>query len=388
MRPTLAGRDVTRVALHVPATGVWLADVELLDPAALSGRVSLVIGDVTFTGTIDAQVSGTAHETLSRYRVVAGAGRWGAMLPPRGYHNDAGLRASVVLQDVARDAGETITDLPTTVLGVDYVRSAGPGSACLTSLAPEWWVGTDGTTHGTPRPTTPAATGSYRVLSFDPRSRIAELEATTDSLAPLLPGSVLSARLPEAMPVRALDVEVTASGFVARAELGSGPPRLQAAFSSLLARQQAPLTPYRVLRMVGDRVELQATRPTSDPDLGPISLFPGMAGLHASLTPGAEVLVAFVNGDRSQPVVTHFRGKDGSAWAPVSLTLDASTEIKLGANATETVAFASRVLSELAAIQATIESLVITGSATGEFTVPYVAPSSASEIGSTKTKAE
>src|SRR5690606_23653254 len=88
---------------------------------------------------------------------------------------------------------------------------------------------------------------------------------------------------------------------------------------------------YRVVRMRGDRVELQAVRRDAGlPDVLPVSMWPGLAGAHAELTGGAEVLVQFIEGDRTMPIVTHFAGKDGAGWAPANVTLDASTLIKLG----------------------------------------------------------
>jgi hypothetical protein len=80
---------------------------------------------------------------------------------------------------------------------------------------------------------------------------------------------------------------------------------------------------YRVVRMASDgRVELQAVRRIVGlPDLLPISQWPGVAGTHAELAPGTVVLVEFVEGDRGMPVITHFVGKDGSDFTPVSLVL-------------------------------------------------------------------
>jgi hypothetical protein len=52
-----------------------------------------------------------------------------------------------------------------------------------------------------------------------------------------------------------------------------------------------------------------------------VDMWPGMSGTHAVLTPGSEVLVEFVEGDRSLPIVTHFCPKGSNGFAPVSLSL-------------------------------------------------------------------
>ena len=93
---------------------------------------------------------------------------------------------------------------------------------------------------------------------------------------------------------------------------------------------------YRVVKMnpCDDRVQLQAVRKLAGlPDLLPVSILPGMAGLSAVLTPGAIVLVEFIEGDPSLPIVTHFEAKGGSGFLPVSLFLDATAAVNIGATA-------------------------------------------------------
>jgi hypothetical protein len=59
--------------------------------------------------------------------------------------------------------------------------------------------------------------------------------------------------------------------------------------------------------MRGDRADLQRAGSRKDlPDLIAVSMFPGVSGTHARLSKGTEVLVAFVDGDRAQPVITNF----------------------------------------------------------------------------------
>lgn len=91
---------------------------------------------------------------------------------------------------------------------------------------------------------------------------------------------------------------------------------------------------YRVVRMNVDRVELQiVNRALGLPDILPIAAWPGMAGAWAKLAPGAEVLVQFIDGDPSQPIVTHFAPKGGAGFVPVDLDIDATGTITVGASA-------------------------------------------------------
>ena len=48
-------------------------------------------------------------------------------------------------------------------------------------------------------------------------------------------------------------------------------------------------------------------------------MWPGIAGAHAELAPGTEVLVEFVEGSRTMPIVTHFAGRSGTGFVPVSI---------------------------------------------------------------------
>lgn len=100
---------------------------------------------------------------------------------------------------------------------------------------------------------------------------------------------------------------------------------------------------YRVVRMAGERVELQVVkRGAGWPDVLPISIHAGVPGLSAQLRPGSQVLVQFIEGDPAQPIVTHFAPTSDAAWLPVSLRLDA-TELVLG----DPIASAGRLIARV-----------------------------------------
>jgi hypothetical protein len=190
-----------------------------------------------------------------------------------------------------------------------------------------WWVDYEGVTNAGPRPAAAVDAALYEVLAYDPKERIATL-AVDDPRAVQI-GSILSARLDAPQTVRELEIRVTADELRLMAWCGGGealPGRLAGLVRNIVERVTDGRLwgryRYRVIRMAGKRVELQAVhRAEGLPDILPASVWPGVAGVHAELAPSAEVLVEFLDGRRSAPIVTGFAGADGAGFVPVSLTL-------------------------------------------------------------------
>jgi len=53
-------------------------------------------------------------------------------------------------------------------------------------------------------------------------------------------------------------------------------------------------------------------------------MWPGVSGVHATLTPGVEVLVQFIDGNRAKPAIVGFVGKGGAGFAPVGVDIGSS----------------------------------------------------------------
>lgn len=397
---SIAGVTVSSLVLHVPPVGPWWADAVLVDGSEVSGSVEIAIGDsLTLRGTVIPARAGLFAEQRST-RIVAGGGGWASMLDARAYHNDSGVSARTVAADAATAAGETLGAFSPAfpIVGIDYVRTSGAAAVALEAAIGDvaWWVGYDGVTVVGARSTSTPTPESYQVIEFDPIHRVATLGV--DDLASITIGSTLAAeeRLPDAQTVRELRIEVSGESATVIAwcgdldtQRGRLPRVLEAAIEHVTKKRLFGSWRYRVIRMNTDRVELQAVSP-GVPDIGPISMAPGVAGAHASLAPGSIVLVEFVEGLRTLPRITHFAGKDGDGFTPVSVLFDASgasASIKLGANASETPAWASKVLAELNKIVTTLG----TGSNSGGpvvFATPYIAPVSAAALGAAKTVCE
>lgn len=349
---SIGGEFCERVRLFVPQHGIWFAEVSMLGDPALSGQVTLAIGNLQLQGTVTRP--GTRGEQ-SFMRLVGGAGAWGSMLQPKAYHNDAGVKRKLVAEDAAREAGETLETLTTQEkLGTHYVRRAGVASRVLESaIGRAWHVGYDGVTRVGPRASHTPADGSYLVVDAQPTEGWVSL--SMDDLTSVRVGSVLREGLDAEMVVRDLEVRVDSDQVEVIAWCGESDDtqaRLTAALARLAQRAMGDRIwgkwRYRVIEMDGDRVKLQAvSRAAGLPDTMPVSMGPGVAGAHAELAPAAEVLVEFIEGSPTAPIITHFAGKDGTGFVPVTLLFDASSEIKLGAAAAAFIALSTKTDTEI-----------------------------------------
>ncbi len=340
------GELLVEATLHVPNIGPWWADVLFLEAPDVEGSVVLTIGELTLRGT----VTRTGTFGLQRNaRIVAGAGGWGTMVEETHYHSDSGVSARTVAEDAARLAGETLGGFnPAAVtVGIDYARQTGPASRVLEDVigSVPWYVDYDGQTQVGTRSSSEVNPDLYEVLDVDPQEGLVTLGV--DDLSQVLVGSVISEGLDASVTLHELRVEVKPEnvrvlGFFGGSLASRG--RLAGLVRSIIERATEGrlfgLHEFRVVRMSSDRVELQSTEPgvSGLADAKPISMKPGAPGYHADLTPGTLVLVQFVNGLRTRPVITHFEGKDGTGWTPANVTIDADTLIKLGDSATKGVA--------------------------------------------------
>lgn len=336
---TLEGVPVTRCRVQVPAWGLWWADVELAEPEALAGAVTLAIADVELEGAI---VSGGPADGRAGYRLVAGAGGWGRELPARGYADDAGVKIASVVRDAAAAAGEAVEGAPTTRTGPHYVRAAGPASAVLNALAPRaWYAGLDGVVRFGARPAAVYA-GSAVLVDRSPAAGCYVFAA--DELAGLEPGAQADA---DALP--AVDAEYELEGARLTARLYTGPRTsvIPDALALLLEaldprRRYRGTYEFRVVTQTGNRLNLQPVRASSGlSDLlrVPVRLAPGLRAEHAL---GSLVLVTFVDADPSRPVVIAGDDADAPGWAPTGLVVGGTGD---------RVALASEVDARLAEIK-------------------------------------
>lgn len=330
------GQRLVSVRLVVGNIGPWFADLELEEAGALSGKVTITLGTLQLVGTVVPQFDGT-FALQRKCRAVAGGNGWGTLLAPKGYHNDAGIKAQLIAADAARESGETLGAFVPAAerVGNDFVRRVALASSVLEEVigGVAWWVGYDGITQVGSRPSSAIASTTYEVLAHDPRTRIVTL--AVDDPGAVQVGSIISERLDAPQTARDIELHLDGGEFRITAWCGGSaeePGRLPGLLQAIARRANDALLfgkyRYRVVNMAVDgRVELQAiSKAAGLPDVKPIAQWPGVAGAHAELAPGAEVLVEFVEGSRAMPIISHFAGKGGVGFVPVSLAFCGSTQ--------------------------------------------------------------
>lgn len=319
---TLAGKRVTHATIDIPAWGRPFAEVSLDGEAELSGRVELVVSDLTLACTV---LSGGPYQGRSRYRLVGGAGGWGRILKPKSYESDGGVKLATVLGDAAAEAGETIEAIaPTRKVGLAFTRpSDQPASAVLEQLVPAaWYVDETGTTRLGARPSS-SPSGTFTVMEQDDGARTMTIAA--DSIAWIRPGLAIGE-----LSVVDVQHELSPSGGLRSRVWGSiggkGSRRLAAwrkLFDQLDPRRKfRGIAEYRVVSVSGKRLNVTPVRIASEmPPLRRVLPMPGVAGCEATLVPGARVLVAFADADPAKPVVIAFEDAEGTSFLPLAITL-------------------------------------------------------------------
>lgn len=391
MTATINGQRCTSVRVFVPHTGPWFADVTVDGALGLTGRVTLAYGPLSLVGTIDPAMDGSKSDQQIT-RVVAGGGGWSRALLPKPYANDSGVKGLLVAQDAAREAGETLGTFTSVVpiVGTAYVRQSGSAARALEDVAgaTPWWVGYDGVTQVAVRPSLPAAVGTYEVLDFQPRDHLVEL--ALDDMTQVQIGSVLTDRLDAPQTVRGIEIRIDGETARMIAWCGlSGRDRVAELVRSIARRANDDRLygkyRYRLVAMQADRVQLQAVNRTLGlPDIQPVAMWPGVAGAHAVLTPGAELFVEFEEGSRAKPIVTGFVGKGGPGHVPVSLAIDATTEIALGGTGAALLA----LKSDLTVLKAAITGAAVqAGDGGAVFKSNILGALTTFPVGTTKVKA-
>jgi hypothetical protein len=323
---------IETLQITVPNVGPWTAEVEFIEAPALTGQITIQLGSESITGTIIPTEDGT-FGLKRQCMVVAGGGAWGTVVPPKHYHNDAGVRAQLIAADAAREAGETLGDFVPAAerLAVDYVRPESPAAVAfqVATGGNPWWVDYAGITQVGPRPSAAVDAAAYEVLAFNPHTRRGTL--AVDTLTAVTIGSIITARLDAPQTIRELVITVDGEGLRARFWSGAAPdPRfselaqvLADIIASQLAKRLYGRYQYRVVQQRADgRVDVQAVRKLAGlPDAQTIRMFPGAPGVYPELAPGGIVLLEFLEGDATQPVISGFIGRDGSGWIPELITI-------------------------------------------------------------------
>lgn len=311
---TANGYGVSRAFVQVPSWGVPWVDVELSGGESLAGAVTLELPGATIAATV---ASGGVYEKRGAYRLAVGAGGWGREIAARGYADDAGVRASVVVQQAADAVGETVASAPTFRLPARFARPAGVASRLLSAVSPRAWrVDLDGVTRFGAR-----AGGSYGgpiVPVVDDRAG-GFVEFPIESADGVLPGVSFG----DYGVSSDVELVLTASRFSARVYARTATSE-RAEYWRRIVASVDPLAPYRglyeyrVVSQVGERLNLQAVRTAAGmPDLQRVAVrWP--SGVRATHALGSRVVVGFIG---TEPAVIGGESPDAPGWMPLQLTL-------------------------------------------------------------------
>jgi hypothetical protein len=319
---------VLSCAVELPAKGIWHADVETDGDEPLSGAVTIKLADATFVGTMR---SGGVRNGRGTWKIVGGKGGWASTVKRKGYTSDAGVKIQTVIEDAARDAGETLRGTTSTRLGSHYTRVEGLASESL-ALLDAWYVDVDGATVIGARAAS-SYTAALVVKEKDDAG--ARVKVAADSIVGIVPGATIDG-------IVAVDVRHTLDTEGLRTTVWGDLPSNQWRSLILAALPQlryAGMFEYRVVSQEGMRLNLQCTRvSTGLPDLRRVPFSPGIPGASATVTPGCVVLVAFVNSDPSRPVVIGFADFESPGHPALIITLTTASLAVTGAIAAAGIA--------------------------------------------------
>lgn len=337
----LQGKPVQSLTMHASEGGTWIADCVMSDATVLTGKVSLTIGSSEYVGTIDPETSG-AFAGATYYRVVGGGNGWGKPVSKRPYANDAGVKTLLVAQDAAAEVGESIGAFEPAQarFAAAYVRRECLASDVLEDAASgvPWWVGADGKTNVSTRKLTTPDPRLYHVDTWDPFSQTATI--VVESASAIQIGSQLTdERWEGTLVVRDITLQAMGSSIMVDAwcgkELGSSARLaglLKAFIQKTVDQRLLVRWRYRVESVAADgRLNLIALSGDAPfPSIRRVPQFAGAASAFSEPSPGAIVLVEFVEGDPSLPVCSpgsdtrdkHFVGKRLTLGGKPQLGLD------------------------------------------------------------------
>lgn len=204
---SFAGQHVMTLSFVMPRWGAWVGDIVLSSSADLPKvAASLVVGDLTLTGTVFREASFAASRSA---RIVGGFGGWRKTVPAQDYRGSS-VMASTVLRDAATAVSERIVlDVPDTNL-TRFTREAAPAQRVLRQVAgSSWWIAPDGATHIGSRPAS-TVKGDFVVITWS--GKTGKFEIATETLAEWMPGATFQGPGDGSQTISSVMIESTNAG--------------------------------------------------------------------------------------------------------------------------------------------------------------------------------
>lgn len=330
---TLSDRDVLRCTVVLPRWGVWHADVLVAsgDDLEQGAACVLELAGLRLVGSVQ---RGGSYRERGWYRIRGGSGGWTTTIPERAYRNAAGVKLRTVLDDAARESGETLGTYTDRRIGPAFVRQRGAGVLVLDQLEPDgWYVDEAGVTQIGARP---AAAYSLPFVVVDSMPATPGVVVSAESLVGLVPGAVLTV---DGATIEAATVrhELTPDGLRSHVwGTGGGLDRMAGAMGRIIDARTAwawylGAYEYLVAAVVGGFLDLRPARAAAHlPKLANVPMGTGTPGASGEPVAGSSVVVQFLDGDPTRPRVVGYEGPSGGAHEPATAALMAAGAVEVG----------------------------------------------------------
>lgn len=320
--------------------GAWIADVAIATVDTITSPATISIGGLSFVGTVIRQ---SVFAGTRKLRLVAGAGGWRKTLPPRGYSQPSGVRASAVIGDAARECGETVSIGADPKIGSFFTRDLGKAKRVLSLIVgAAWYVDNAGVTQVREREAS-AVASPFTVNGWDGGRGVFEI--STETYQDWVPGRTFSTvTVPDPQTISSVTIEADNEGKVRLTVLtaDSYRDRLLADFRAIV-RDELASAPYACSwEYVITATDGTVASPSSTVDVTPedsrmpslirVPIRPGIGGETVTPTIGSKCRVQFVNADPTRPECV------GIVGVPVHLFLAGGSVVQGAARAGDPVA--------------------------------------------------
>lgn len=302
---TIGSVAVQSCEVTMPRVGAWYA-CGVADEPVPAGRATLTIAGQRFEGTVLAPTAELVPVSAHGFRMVGGAGGLSAVLAPRFYRSPP---ASLLLTDIASDAGETLASDASMGLSLpSWARGEGTGADALRDLVRRvssavWRVRGDGQLWAGVDTWADSGVPDEQVLEVDTEAGLVVLAPDAPTLTP---GTTLRGERVSAV-VHRVGAGLRSEAWLVRSEEGDASDRVRWALDALVRRsvptQHLRVYRCRVLQQHADwTLELRPETGSGLPDLSRVPIRSGLPGVGIEVDPGAYVHAIFAGGDAAKPI--------------------------------------------------------------------------------------